>query len=133
MKGFDRAWVEAAQDCGASEWQIFRRVILPNLRPGILVLLVLTVAEYWNIIDQAIIFIDDAVRQPLSVALSQMLSTENGSFFAASCLYVLPVLLVFIMGRMLLKKRNKRGAKEHSSPLTPPPISAILETYQKNV
>ncbi len=80
MKGFDRAWVEAAQDCGASEWQIFRRVILPNLRPGILVVLVLTVAEYWNIIDQAIIFLDSTVRQPLSVSLSQMLATEKAGF-----------------------------------------------------
>ena len=99
MKGFDRAWVEAAQDCGASEWQIFRRVILPNLRPGIMVVLVLTVAEYWNIIDQAIVFLDTTVKQPLSVSLSQMLAGESGIFFAASCVYVLPVLLVFGMGK----------------------------------
>lgn len=99
MKGFDRAWVEAAQDCGASEWQIFRRVILPNLRPGIMIVLVLTVAEYWNIIDQAIVFLDTTVQQPLSVSLSQMLAGESGIFFAASCIYVLPVLLVFGMGK----------------------------------
>lgn len=99
MKGFDRSWVEAAQDCGASEWQIFRRVILPNLRPGIMIVLVLTVAEYWNIIDQAIVFLDTTVKQPLSVSLSQMLAGENGIFFAASCVYVLPVLLVFGMGK----------------------------------
>lgn len=99
MKGFDRSWVEAAQDCGASEWQIFRRVILPNLRPGIIIVLVLTVAEYWNIIDQAIVFLDTTVKQPLSVSLSQMLAGESGIFFAASCVYVLPVLLVFGMGK----------------------------------
>ena len=99
MKGFDKAWIEAAQDCGASEWQIFRRVILPNLRPGIMVVLVLTVAEYWNIIDQAIVFLDSTVKQPLSVSLSQMLAGESGIFFAASCIYVLPVLLVFGMGK----------------------------------
>lgn len=99
MKGFDRAWVEAAQDCGASEWQIFRRVILPNLRPGIMIVLVLTVAEYWNIIDQAIVFLDTTVKQPLSVSLSQMLAGESGIFFAASCVYVLPVLLVFGIGK----------------------------------
>lgn len=99
MKGFDKAWVEAAQDCGASEWQIFRQVILPNLRPGIMVVLVLTVAEYWNIIDQAIVFLDSTVKQPLSVSLSQMLAGESGIFFAASCIYVLPVLLVFGMGK----------------------------------
>ncbi len=99
MKGFDKAWVEAAQDCGASEWQIFRQVILPNLRPGIMVVLVLTVAEYWNIIDQAIVFLDSTVKQPLSVSLSQMLAGESGIFFASSCIYVLPVLLVFGMGK----------------------------------
>lgn len=104
MKGFDRAWVEAAQDCGASEWQIFRRVILPNLRPGIMVVLVLTVAEYWNIIDQAIVFLDTTVKQPLSVSLSQMLAGESGIFFAASCVYVLPVLLVFGMGKSVFQE-----------------------------
>ena len=103
MKGFDKAWVEAAQDCGASEWQIFRRVILPNLRPGIMVVLVLTVAEYWNIIDQAIVFLDSSVKQPLSVSLSQMLAGESGIFFAASCIYVLPVLLIFGMGKATTK------------------------------
>lgn len=103
MKGFDKAWVEAAQDCGASEWQIFRQVILPNLRPGIMVVLVLTVAEYWNIIDQAIVFLDSTVKQPLSVSLSQMLAGESGIFFAASCIYVLPVLLVFGMGKATTK------------------------------
>ena len=103
MKGFDKAWVEAAQDCGASEWQIFRQVILSNLRPGIMVVLVLTVAEYWNIIDQAIVFLDSTVKQPLSVSLSQMLAGESGIFFAASCIYVLPVLLVFGMGKATTK------------------------------
>lgn len=103
MKGFDKAWIEAAQDCGASEWQIFRRVILPNLCPGIMVVLVLTVAEYWNIIDQAIVFLDSTVKQPLSVSLSQMLAGESGIFFAASCIYVLPVLLVFGMGKATTK------------------------------
>lgn len=103
MKGFDKAWVEAAQDCGASEWQIFRQVILPNLRPGIMVVLVLTVAEYWNIIDQAIVFLDSTVKQPLSVSLSQMLAGESGISFAASCIYVLPVLLIFGMGKATTK------------------------------
>lgn len=103
MKGFDKAWVEAAQDCGASEWQIFRQVILPNLRLGIMVVLVLTVAEYWNIIDQAIVFLDSTVKQPLSVSLSQMLAGESEVFFAASCIYVLPVLLVFRMGKATTK------------------------------
>src|SRR3546814_11849360 len=35
MAGFDRSLEEAARDLGASEWQTYRDVILPFLRPGI--------------------------------------------------------------------------------------------------
>ncbi len=35
MAGFDRALEEASKDLGASEWQTFRNVILPYMRPGL--------------------------------------------------------------------------------------------------
>jgi spermidine/putrescine transport system permease protein len=36
MSGFDRHLLEAAKDLGASEYQIFRRIILPLLMPAVL-------------------------------------------------------------------------------------------------
>lgn len=36
MVGFDRSLEEAAKDLGAGEWQTFRDVILPYLKPGII-------------------------------------------------------------------------------------------------
>jgi spermidine/putrescine transport system permease protein len=36
MAGFDRALEEASKDLGASEWQTFRHVTLPYMRPGLL-------------------------------------------------------------------------------------------------
>ncbi len=35
LAGFDRAQEEASRDLGASEWQTFRRVTLPYMRPGL--------------------------------------------------------------------------------------------------
>jgi len=35
LEGFDRAQEEASRDLGASEWQTFRRVTLPYMRPGL--------------------------------------------------------------------------------------------------
>jgi spermidine/putrescine transport system permease protein len=35
LQGFDRAQEEASRDLGASEWQTFRRVTLPYMRPGL--------------------------------------------------------------------------------------------------
>ena len=36
MAGFDRSLEEAAKDLGANEWQVFRDILLPYLRPGII-------------------------------------------------------------------------------------------------
>ncbi|HRD55529.1 MAG TPA: ABC transporter permease subunit [Parachlamydiaceae bacterium] len=36
LQNFDFALVEAAQDLGANSWQIFKRILLPLLTPGIL-------------------------------------------------------------------------------------------------
>jgi spermidine/putrescine transport system permease protein len=36
LAGFDRAQEEASRDLGASEWQTFRRVTLPYMRPGLI-------------------------------------------------------------------------------------------------
>lgn len=36
LEGFNRELAEAAQDLGASEWQVFRDVMIPFLRPGLL-------------------------------------------------------------------------------------------------
>lgn len=35
LEGFNRELAEAAQDLGASEWQVFRDVMIPFLRPGL--------------------------------------------------------------------------------------------------
>jgi spermidine/putrescine transport system permease protein len=36
MAGFDRALEEASKDLGAGEWQTFRHIIIPHMRPGLI-------------------------------------------------------------------------------------------------
>jgi spermidine/putrescine transport system permease protein len=36
LAGFNRDFEEAARDLGASEWQIFRDILLPHLQPGLI-------------------------------------------------------------------------------------------------
>jgi spermidine/putrescine transport system permease protein len=36
LSGFNRDFEEAARDLGASEWQIFRDILLPHLQPGLI-------------------------------------------------------------------------------------------------
>jgi ABC-type sugar transport system permease subunit len=99
LKGFPRECIEAAESSGASEWKVFRCIVLPNLKPAVISLFVLTFAEYWNVIDQAVVLSKSIHKQPLSVHLGSMLSTEPGLFFAGACLYLIPACLVFFIGK----------------------------------
>ncbi len=98
MKGLDRAQLEAARLDGAGEWQIFWRIVLPELGPTMAALAVLTFAEGWNIVDQAVVFLRDEMAQPLSVYLSRLVTGDAGTVFAAACVYLFPALLVFLWG-----------------------------------
>lgn len=98
MKGMDRAQMEAARLEGASEWQLFWSVVLPSVKPTMAALTVLTFADCWNIVDQAVVFIKNSVAEPLSVYLSRLVTGDPGLVFAIACIYMFPALLVFIWG-----------------------------------
>lgn len=102
LKGFPQECIEAAESSGASEWKVFRHIVLPNLKPAVISLFVLTFAEYWNVIDQAVVLIKSMHKQPLSVHLGSMLSTEPGMFFAGACLYLIPAGFAFLIGKNYL-------------------------------
>lgn len=113
LKGFPGECIEAAQMCGASEWTIFRHIVLPNLKPAISTLVVLTFAEYWNVVDQALVFIKSPYKEPLSTYLSRIIEGNLVLFFAVSCFYLIPPLIIFLIGKdyfvdeFALSKRKK--------------------------
>jgi multiple sugar transport system permease protein len=99
MRGFHKDIIEAAKIDGANELQIFLRMVLPNLKPALTALGVLTFAEAWNIVDQAVVFIRDPWQMPLSVHLSTGLSANMGIVFALSSLFMISALIIFIYGQ----------------------------------
>lgn len=99
LKGFPSECIEAAQMCGANPFQTFFYIVLPNLKPAIASLAVLTFAEYWNVVDQAVVLLDSIYKQPLSIHLGGIIDTNPTIFFAASCFYLLPAMIVFLMGK----------------------------------
>jgi len=100
MKGFDKSVIEAAKIDGASEFQIFKSIVLPNLKPTMTALMVLAFSEVWNLVDQAVVFIHETRHLPLSVHLSAVSSDSMVSVaFALSSLFMIPALIVFIYGQ----------------------------------
>ena len=57
--------------------------------------MILLFVDYWNMVEQPLIFLDDPFKQPLSVYLSQI-NGETGIAFAASMLYMAPMVLLFL-------------------------------------
>ncbi|WP_240419089.1 carbohydrate ABC transporter permease [Paenibacillus periandrae] len=88
-------YVEAAKMDGAGHLRIFYKIIIPMIKPGLAALVILLFVDYWNMVEQPLIFLDDPFKQPLSVYLSKI-NGELGIAFAASMLYMAPMVLLFL-------------------------------------
>ena len=96
MEQIPDSYIEAARVDGANQLQIFLKIIVPMSRAGIAAMAILVFIDNWNMVEQPLIFLQDAAKQPLSLYLSRIIGGEKGLAFAASTLYMMPVLLNFL-------------------------------------
>lgn len=99
IKGFPKEALEAARLDGAGEFQVFRQVVRPNMSSVIASLAILLFADNWNMIDQALVFIDDYYSQPMSVLLTEIADLNPQIFFVVSCFFMTPAVIVFLYGK----------------------------------
>jgi multiple sugar transport system permease protein len=104
MKAIPKEYFEAAKIDGASDWYIFIYIVLPQMKSGIAALSMLVFIEYWNLVEQVIVFIKDYFREPLSVFLSRIADGQIGLIFAASCVFMFLPLWFLAMGQRNLEK-----------------------------
>ena len=102
MRRIPYALIEAAKIDGASEWQIFTRICLPQCRSALYSIAILVFIDYWNMVEQPLILLPSADKQPLSVFLSNINEGEIGLAFAMATIYMLPSLLIFLHGEEYL-------------------------------
>lgn len=72
------SYIEAAKLDGAGHLRIFSTIIVPMIKPGMAALVILLFVDYWNMVEQPLIFLDDPYKQPLSVYLSRINEGEQG-------------------------------------------------------
>jgi len=112
MKAIPPAYFEAAKIDGAGNWYILFHILIPQLKSTIAALCMLTFIEYWNLVEQAVIFIDDYRLEPLSIYLSRLADGRTALVFAASCVYMfLPVWFLFSGQKDLEKGIELSGVK----------------------
>jgi multiple sugar transport system permease protein len=99
IKSLSLEYIEAAQIDGAGHFRIILRIVLPLFKPAVAAVALLSFTNYWNMVEQAIVFIDNAYDMPLSVYLPTVAGLNSGTAFAASVFYMLPALIIFMYGR----------------------------------
>ncbi len=91
---------EAARVDGASDWLVFRRVVLPLLKPVLAVVAIQSFLANWNSFLFPLIFVDSDRLRTLPVGLALLSQTEHsvdwGFLMAGSTVASLPVLAVFL-------------------------------------
>lgn len=96
------AYCESGVVDGANSLQIFLKIVLPMSKAGIASLAILVFIDNWNMVEQPLIFLTDHTKTMLSVFLSTINNNERGIAFAASSIYMAPMLLVFLYGENYL-------------------------------
>ena len=102
LTGVNQSMVEAAKIDGAGEWQVFSKVCMPQCRAALYSIAILVFIDYWNMVEQPIVLLPDAEKQPLSVYLSTINTGEVGLAFAIATIYMVPTLLLFLHGEEYL-------------------------------
>jgi raffinose/stachyose/melibiose transport system permease protein len=90
---------EAAMIDGASHWQVFRRVMLPIVSPGILTVALIIGLYSWNEFLIATTFLQRQDKLTAVVSfflLSGQYSSDWGEIMAAALLIVLPIVILFV-------------------------------------
>ena len=104
MRRIPRAYVEAAQLDGASEWIIFTRIYLPQCKSALYSVALLVFFDYWNMVEQPMVLLETEEKLPLSIFLSTINQEEAGVAFAAAVIYMIPCLLLFLHGEEHLEE-----------------------------
>lgn len=93
--------IEAARLDGATDFQIYRRVILPIIKPALATVAILAFQAFWNNVETSNIFVNDESKRTLAFFLSTLTSNSSvsgqGMAAAASLIMFLPNLVFFII------------------------------------
>lgn len=99
FRGIPQEILESARLDGASEWSVFLKIGIPIAKNGIVAAAILSFIEYWNMIEQPLIFIKNKRIWPLSMYMPEISKTQIGSSFAKIVVTTLPVFILFLLGQ----------------------------------
>ncbi|MCD6399607.1 carbohydrate ABC transporter permease [candidate division WOR-3 bacterium] len=102
---------EAARIDGASEWQIFAKIVVPLSRPVFITIGLLSSIFWWNEFFLPLVFIQSEELKPLSVGIYSFARTlfrmRWDLVMTIASLMLIPPLLIFALGRRYITEGIK--------------------------
>ena len=93
---------EAARIDGASTWQVYWRVLLPQARPALATVAIFSFMAHWNDFLGPLIYLSSPAKRTLALGLyafQGQYSTDWNYLMAASTVVMLPLLVLFFVGQ----------------------------------
>jgi multiple sugar transport system permease protein len=90
---------DAAKLDGAGTFQIYWKIMLPQVKPGLAAVGIFTFLDSWNDLFGPLIFVNSIEKQTLPVALALYQGeffTETSLLMAAATITIVPVIVIFL-------------------------------------
>ena len=105
---------EAGLMDGVNQWQLFYRIYLPLVKPGLAVLAILSFNFHWNEFFRPLIFLIDNENFPITLGIFQlqgyMMTGSIAVVLAGVVMSLVPVIIIFLAGQRYLIEGIMRGA-----------------------
>jgi ABC-type glycerol-3-phosphate transport system permease component len=114
MEGLPTSLIEAAKIDGASEWSVFFKIVMPNVKPAWLTLIIFSVQSLWN--NKAATFIYSEEKKTLVYALQQIQSggiARTGQAAAVTVIVMIVPIMIFVLSEsQILETMASSGLKD---------------------
>jgi len=114
MEGLPTSLIEAAKIDGASEWMVFSKIVMPNVKPAWMTLIIFSVQALWN--NKASTYIYSEERKTLVYALQQVQAggiARTGQGAAVLVVVMIVPILIFVFSEsQILETMASSGLKD---------------------
>lgn len=101
MKGIPRELDESAKIDGCGWFQLFTKIMLPLVRPAVVMVAVMAFMSFWGEFYAPLIYLNDPAKYPVALAIKMFADVTGdisyGSLLAMSTLSLIPILILFLI------------------------------------
>lgn len=113
MRGISKEIDEAAIIDGCGRLRLVFGILLPLAKPAAATISVFTFLSVYNEFIFGLMFLTDKTKYTISVALMSLngrYSSDKGAIFAAICMFIIPIVIIYVLCQKHVEKGITAGA-----------------------